>query len=139
MTNTTWRTIYLLRVLEAAFALLALFFWLGLPFPPDTANAVRSAYLAATCLVAIWLVVRLDTPTRNVWYAAAVLSAVVSLNFIIGLPRFMGLMGPDEADAEREILSTALLLGLVLNCLQLAAAVCVWQLRHFRGESRVEH
>ena len=131
MTNRSWRTLYVLRVLEAAFALLALFFWLGLPFPPQAATAVTSAYLAVSCLVAIWLVVRLDTPTRNAWYAAAILSAVVSANFLIGLPRLVGLASGDGA-VDRPVMGTAVILGIVFNGLQIAAGLCVWQLRHLR-------
>jgi hypothetical protein len=131
MTNRTWGTLYVLRVLEAAFALLALFFWLGLPFPPQAATAVTSAYLAVSCVVAIWLVVRLDTPTRNAWYAGAILSAVVSLNFLIGLPRLIGLA---NGGAERPVVGMALTLGIIFNCLQIAAGVCLWQLRHLRAE-----
>ena len=149
MIKRTWSQT-IARVAECLYAVLCLFLWLGLPFPPG-ADWVTSTYLATTAIAAAVLAWAWRRPTARVWYATAAFSAIVVTWQLLALPRLIALMRGDAQPPalvyttggvvlyDAQVTTVLMLsLGTAPAVLQAIVGACCYRLRQLRRVNREE-
>ena len=110
------------QIAEGAFALLALFFALSLPWPPRGPFLGLWLFWSSAFVLASWLAFRLGRPSRPAFVAAGVVSAIVLL---LSVRRLFVIADPMPG-VDRGILRTSHLLASFVWMTQLLVCICLW-------------
>ena len=125
------RWLLIARWAEGIFGVSSFLYWLAFPWPSThgIGPAITWAYFLFSAVVALVLTWGLRRGARSAWYVAAVLSAVVLLNTVAALPRWLALLGSP-------LPASTLLLPALSTLAQLVVGCCLFFTRELRLERR---
>jgi hypothetical protein len=108
------------RAGEILSAIVAFFFLLGLPFPPDAGHAPQWIYLAGVIVSTAFIAWRLGGRGRAAWHVATGVALFVLAPLLIHLPQLLTLFHPLEGVTPA--MTGALLVVYALG--QVVALIC---------------
>ena len=124
-TNTALR---IARYAEGVYAAVAIVLAFGVQFPPRGPGMVLFVHWIGTALLAGAICLRLGRPNRQVWYVAALLSAYVLFNAVVGRA---GRRGAGAAAVGRPG-GRARAGGARVLVTQIVVATCLYEARELR-------